>query len=323
MEHEFEPVLSVVVIGLNEEARLRSSLESVIACMPQGCDFEVFYIDSGSTDRSVEIASSIPGVEVLHLGSSQPSAARARNVGLRRARGQYVQLVDGDSVIQPGWIGTAVAALEGTPGIACVFGQCVEMFPEQSIYMRVCSLDWQIPPGDHRLCGGNAMWKMPVIAAHGFFDETLRLGEEPDLCYRVRQQGGRIVCIDAPMVKHDLGILRFGQYWKRAENSGKGYARVASRYWRNAEKLWLRELLRNFAEPLLWPVFFLTGWSLGGLPGALALLAGWWCARAVRIARYVRTRTANFADALLYGLHCQLVCVPLALGQVKAFLGSK
>lgn len=323
MQHNTKPLLSVVVIGLNEEARLKSSLESVFACKPQGYEFEVYYVDSGSTDRSVEVAGGIQGVEVLHLNSTQPSAAKARNAGLKRARGQYVQLVDGDSVIQPGWMDAALVVLERTPEIACVFGQCTEMFPEESIYMKVCGLDWHIPPGDHRFCGGNAMWRASVIAARGFFDETLRFGEEPDLCYRTRQQGGRIVCIDAPMVKHDLGILRFDQYWRRAENSGKAYARVASRYWRYTEKLWLREVLRNFAEPLIWVAIFLLGWWLGALPGGLALLAGWWCIRAVRIAYSVRSRTASFTDALMYGLHCQFARIPLALGQLKAFLGSR
>lgn len=322
MEHNTKPLLSVVVIGLNEEARLKSSLESVFTCRPKGYNLEVLYVDSGSTDRSIEIASRIQGIKVLHLNNAHPSAAKARNEGLRGLRGCYVQLVDGDSIVQPGWMDAALAVLERTPEIACVFGQCIEMFPEQSIYMKLCGLDWYIPPGDHRLCGGNAMWRMSIIAAHGFFDETLRLGEEPDLCYRVRQQGGRIVCIDAPMVTHDLGMHRFGQYWRRAETSGKGYIRVASRYWRNTEKLWLREVLRNFAEPLIWVVIFLFGWWLGALPGGLALLAGWWGIRAVQIGYTLRSRVANFTDALMYGLHCQFVCLPLAFGQLKAFFGS-
>lgn len=323
MERQNISLLSVVVIGLNEEARLKESLESVFRCRPEGYDLEVIYVDSGSIDRSVEIANAIQGVEVLHLNSAQPSAAKARNVGLRRARGRYVQLVDGDSVIQPRWMDAALAVLERTPEIACVFGQCIEMFPEQSIYMKVCELDWHIPPGDHRLCGGNAMWRMSIIAAQGFFDETLRLGEEPDLCYRVRQQGGRVVCIDAPMVKHDLGIVRFGQYWRRGEKSGKAYLGLASRNWRNREKLWLREVLRNFAEPLAWAAIFLLGWRLGGLAEGLLMLSGWWCIRGVWIGYAVRNRCRNFGDALMYGLHCQFLRLPLALGQLKACLGSK
>ncbi len=313
--------LSVVVIGLNEEARLQGALEAVFDTCPSHCELEVFYVDSGSKDRSVAIAEAMPGVQVLRLQTQQPSAAKARNLGLAQARGDYVQLIDGDSVLQAGWLGAAVQTLDANSGIACVFGQCVEAFPEQSIYMRVCGLDWHIPAGDHRLCGGNSMWRRDVIAAHGFFDEALQLGEEPDLCCRVRQQGHRIVCVDQPMVLHDLAMVTFKQYWKRGEATGKAYARVASRYWRLPEKMWLREVVRNFIEPLTWAVVVCLGAVIvGGALGGLMALLAWWLLRAAKIALSVRKRADGWLGACLYGLHCQFIRLPVVVGQVKGLL---
>lgn len=313
--------LSVVVIGLNEEARLRGALQAVFDTRPAHCELEVFYVDSGSKDGSVAIAEAMPGVQVLCLQTQRPSAAKARNLGLAHAHGDYVQLIDGDSVLQAGWLEAAVQMLEANSGIACVFGQCVEAFPEQSIYMRVCGLDWHIPAGDHRLCGGNSMWRRDVIAAHGFFDEALQLGEEPDLCYRVRQQGHRIVCVDQPMVLHDLAMVTFKQYWKRGEATGKAYARVASRYWRLPEKMWLREVVRNFIEPFLWAAVVLLGAVIvGGVGGGLLALLAWWLLRAAKIARAVRKRADGWLGACLYGLHCQFIRLPVVVGQVKGLL---
>lgn len=323
MSCDSQRLLSVVVIGLNEQDRLKASLDAIVGRRPKGYDLEVLYVDSGSTDRSVEIASAVPGVEVLHLNSGEPSAARARNVGLRRARGRYVQLVDGDSVIQPGWIDKALGILEREPEISCVFGRCIEMYPDQSVYMKVCGLDWHIPPGERRFCGGNSMWRMSVIAENDFFDEDIRVGEEPDLCYRVRHKGGRILCVDAPMVTHDLGMRRFGQYWNRGVNSGKGYASIATRFWRNPEKLWFREMLVNFAEPTAWLAIFLLGWHLFDWRGAAALIVAWWLMRALQIAYTVRKRKLGLGNALMYGLHCQFVRFPVAIGQLKALFGSR
>ena len=316
-------LLSVVVIGLNEQDRLKESLEAIFACRPERFDLEVIYVDSGSTDHSVEIASAVQGVEVLHLGSAERSAAKARNLGLRRARGCYVQLVDGDSVIQPGWLDIALATLAQRHDVCCVFGQCIEMYPEQSIYMKVCGLDWHIPAGEYRLCGGNALWRMSSIAQNGYFDEGLKAGEEPDLCYRVRQSGGKIVCVDAPMVTHDLGMRSFSQYWQRAVVSGKGYARVALRYWRSAEKLWLREFFSNFMEPALWAIVLAAGWYFGGYQGGVGLLIAWWGIRAAQIAYAMRGRNLDVASSLLYGLHCQLVRLPVAIGQFKSLFGLR
>lgn len=312
--------LSVVVIGLNEEARLQTALQAVFDTRPVGYMLEVFYADSGSKDRSIAIAEAMPFVQVLRLKASRPSAAKARNLGLAHARGQFVQLIDGDSVLQPGWLEAAVQTLEATPDVACVFGQCVEAFPDQSIYMKVCGLDWHISAGDHRLCGGNSMWRRDVIAAHGFFDEALQLGEEPDLCYRVRQQGHRIVCLDRPMVLHDLAMTNFKQYWNRGEATGKAYARVAARYWRLPEKMWLRETLRNFAEPLLWLLVTAIGsWFVGGW-GALGMLLVLWLLRAFKIAIGARARSSGWVAGMLYGLHCQFLRLPIVVGQVKGLL---
>jgi len=312
--------LSVVIIGLNEEARLGACIQAVLDTSPTGITLQVLYVDSGSRDASLAIARSFECVHVLELSNTAPSAAKARNLGLLHARGHFVQLLDGDSVVQPGWLDAGMAALRADSTLACVFGQCIEAYPDQSIYMRVCGLDWHIPAGDHRLCGGNSMWRRDVIAAHGFFDEALQLGEEPDLCYRVRQQGHRIVCLDRPMVLHDLAMTTFKQYWNRGEATGKAYARVAARYWRLPEKMWLRETLRNFAEPFLWILVAAIGAWLGGGWWALGALVGWWLLRALKIAIGARARSSGWAGGMLYGLHCQLMRLPVVVGQVKGLL---
>jgi glycosyltransferase involved in cell wall biosynthesis len=306
---------------LNEEMHLQSSLEAIFNCRPLGYEIEVLYVDSGSTDRSVEIAAAVRGVEVIHLNHPRPSAARARNAGLRRAKGEFVQLIDGDSVLQPGWLESALGLLERQRDVSCVFGRCIEMHPDQSIYMKVCGFDWYIPPGDRRFCGGNAMWRMSVITAHDYFNEELQVGEEPELCYRVRHTGGRIQCLDIPMVTHDLAMRRFSDYWNRGVSSGKGYAAIALRYWRNSEKMWLRETLVNFAEPTLWLMLLLFGWQLFGWVRTIAIIVTWWLLRSVQIAFTVRRRNIGWRSALMYGLHCQFVRVPVALGQLKTLLG--
>ena len=52
------PLLSVVIIGRNEGARLKRCLESVNAMHAIGGAVEVIYVDSASTDKSPELAAS-------------------------------------------------------------------------------------------------------------------------------------------------------------------------------------------------------------------------------------------------------------------------
>ena len=72
--------LGIVTIGRNEGDRLRRCLDSLV-----GRGLPVVYVDSNSTDGSVELARSL-GVSVVELDLSRPfTAARARNEGFRTA----------------------------------------------------------------------------------------------------------------------------------------------------------------------------------------------------------------------------------------------
>src|SRR5947209_3611892 len=104
--------LAVIAIGRNEGERLRRCLES---CRASGC--RVIYVDSNSSDQSVELARSL-GAEVVELDMSLPfSAARARNAGFERVDPviRFVQFVDGDCEIVAGWIERAARELEARP----------------------------------------------------------------------------------------------------------------------------------------------------------------------------------------------------------------
>jgi hypothetical protein len=167
------------------------------------------------------------------------------------------------------------------------------------------------------------MWRRAAITDAGLFDETLQVGEEPDLCYRVRQRGGRILCLDDAMVTHDLGMHRFSQYWRRSIASGRAYASIAMRFRRDPERMWMRETLVNFAEPALWLLIVLVGWQLFGGAVALTLLLAWWVLRACQVAYTLRNRNLAALTAVMYGIHCQFARLPAAIGQAKALMSTR
>ena len=61
---------------------------------------------------------------------------------------------------------------------------------------------------------------------------------------------------------------------------------------------------------------------LGGVGVGVAALLAFWLLRAGKIALATRNRTNGFWRAWLYGLHCQLVRVPVAIGQIKVLLNG-
>ncbi|WP_318527931.1 glycosyltransferase family A protein [Defluviimonas sp. WL0075] len=219
------PSVAAVIIGRNEGARLVACLASVAPHVPQ-----IVYVDSGSTDRSVEEARRA-GAQVVELDMSRPfTAARARNAGLAALQDgpevQFVQFIDGDCRLAPGWIDTAAAFLSANPATVAVCGCLHELDVQASIYNRLCDWEWDTPIGRADACGGIAMMRQEAVAGVGGFREDLIAGEEPDLCQRLIARGGGIWRIDASMGYHDAAIYRFSQWWRRNVRAGHAFAEV-------------------------------------------------------------------------------------------------
>jgi glycosyltransferase involved in cell wall biosynthesis len=311
-------VLSVVVIGRNEGERLSRCLESISHMRPPPGSIEVIYVDSGSTDGSLERALQFKA-KVKRLESANPCAAAARNVGWRVAKAPIIFFLDGDTVLESNFVADAIAELDD-PNVAVVFGNRREIKPKASIYNRVLDLDWNGPAGFVEFCGGDALMRREVLESVGGFDERLIAGEEPEMCRRIRALGFTILHVDRPMTGHDLAMTRFSQYWRRAVRSGYAYAEVSARFRNTDLPLWDRKARRNIVHGagLLGiiagaPLCSIAFHSPIPIATAVAIIA----VLAIRTALKFRWKTDDPAAILLFGLHSHLVQIPLLFGQLK------
>ena len=217
--------VGVVVIGRNEGERLKRCLASILA-QHQG---PVVYVDSGSSDGSVEHAHSV-GVEVVDLDMTQPfTMARGRNAGLNYLVKNYpdcefVQFVDGDCEIISGWISVAYKFLLANPKTITVCGNRMERYPEATLYNKLINMEWQGTEGEVKACGGDAMYRVAPLARVKGFNESMIAGEEGDLCLRLRALGFVINRLDIPMTLHDANMHHFTEWWLRAVRCGHAYA---------------------------------------------------------------------------------------------------
>lgn len=223
--------LGVVVIGRNEGARLERCLESIDSKCAK-----VVYVDSGSTDNSVETAHRY-GAEVVNLDTSIPfCAARARNMGYQRLvesslQLDFIQFIDGDCEIISDWLTFAIDSLIKLPEHAVVTGWLWEKHPETSIYNRLANLEWNFTgAGDVDAVGGIFMIRRQAFDGIGGFDPTIAAGEEPELCQRLIRKGWRIAKLSHAMAQHDLAMTKFGQWWLRMMRNGYGSMDVARRF---------------------------------------------------------------------------------------------
>jgi hypothetical protein len=261
--------LGIVVIGRNEGSRLVRCLESV------GFAHALrVYVDSGSTDGSIDSARTLGADVVILDADCSFTAARARNAGFRRLREsgdqlRTVQFIDGDCEIEPGWLEAGMRVFERDPTCAVVCGLLRERQPEASIYNRLADLEWRRDCGEIAYCGGIFMVRADVFERVGMFDPRIAAGEEPDLCCRIRQAGFRIVRIDYPMATHDLHMTRFSQWWRRSVRGGYGALKLTC-FGPEVSRGVFRRQVRS---ALAWG----GGLPLAALLGTvLATVAGWW-----------------------------------------------
>jgi exopolysaccharide biosynthesis WecB/TagA/CpsF family protein len=312
--------VGLVAIGRNEGQRLRQCLLSVIDRVDR-----IVYVDSGSTDGSVELARSL-GVHVVELDLSIPfTAARARNTGWQRLLEldptiDLVQFVDGDCEVVDGWLSQAQEVLDRDPGVVVVCGRRRERFPSATVYNRICDIEWNTPIGEAKACGGDALIRVSALQQVGGYNPNLIAGEEPEMCVRLRQQGGRILRLDAEMTLHDAQMTRFGQWWKRSVRAGHAFAEGAWMHGAPPEKHWVKDSRSIWLWGLIIPVLILaTAWVTKGLSLVLLLL---YPLMGYKIYRYLKKTGLSSRLARLYAFFCIIGKFPQVQGQLQFLLNK-
>jgi glycosyltransferase involved in cell wall biosynthesis len=118
------PLVSVIMIFLDEERFIAQAIESVLAQSYQ--DWELLLVDDGSMDRSTGIARDYctrhpARIRYLeHPGHARHGTAASRNLGLAAARGEYVAFLDADDLYLPSRIESHVQVLRRWPEVAAV-----------------------------------------------------------------------------------------------------------------------------------------------------------------------------------------------------------
>lgn len=283
MSTDTTPDIAVVVIGRNEGARLVASLASLQGIVPR-----IVYVDSGSTDDSLQAARDA-GAQVVELDLSIPfTAARARNAGFDALDPvpEFVQFIDGDCIVEPGWIASGAKALMQHVDIGIVTGWRAEIYPDASVYNGLVDFEWHRPAGDIEACGGDMMVRASVFQDVGGFNPHVIAAEDDEFCTRVRKANWRVHRLPVQMTRHDADMHRFGQWWQRAVRTGHGFAQVGALH----PGYFLRARQRVLFYGALLPVI-----------GILALLIWPWLLLAVvglYAASYVRTVQGLLAAGL-------------------------
>lgn len=197
--------VTVGIKALNEETHIADCLASAVAAVePFGG--EVVLADSGSTDRTLEIARGFPVRVVQFANLSERGCGAGAQLAFQHARGEYFYLLDGDMVLAPGFLEQGIAFLEANPRVAGVGGLVREMNTQGEgfqIRARTVARDpnWLPGPVDRLDCGG--LYRTDAVREAGWFaDRNLHAFEEFDLAARLQARGWTLARIGEAAVDH-------------------------------------------------------------------------------------------------------------------------
>lgn len=106
--------LSIIILCWNDRKVITDCLRSIFA-NTHSTEFEVIVSDNGSTDGSIEfIRSTYPTVHVIENGRNL-RFAKANNVGIRASRGEYVLILNPDTIIHEGTLDRTVSLADRHP----------------------------------------------------------------------------------------------------------------------------------------------------------------------------------------------------------------
>jgi glycosyltransferase involved in cell wall biosynthesis len=114
-------LVSVIIKALNEERHIEAAVRSALAAVGP-LRGEVILADSGSTDRTIEIARQFPIAIVQLANLSERRCGIGPQLGYQLARGRFVYILDGDMELDPAFLPAALAAMQAEARLGGVGG---------------------------------------------------------------------------------------------------------------------------------------------------------------------------------------------------------
>lgn len=274
------PLVSIVIPVYNRAREIGDCLEVVLSLNHQAARREIIVVDDGSTDDTVAVVRHYP-VNLLVQPCNRGQSA-ARNAGVRAARGEIIALLDSDCIADPDWLKELLPYFRDSR-VALVGGYVGSFFRESWLdrYEEVQSplnMGREVAFGttaasDFYVPTCNVLIRKDAYLEVGGLDESLRLGEDVDLCWRLKEKGRRLLYVPCGQVRHKHRN-RFREFLARRFDYGTSEAFLFSRHGQVKKRFPWKPAALGFLSCCC--LGLLKGaWLLWPLAGLLAASEAW------------------------------------------------
>ena len=208
-----QALVSVVIPVYNGERFVAEAVDSALA--QDHLNKEILVIDDGSSDRSLDILAQYGNaIRVISVRNGGP--ARARNLGMSEARGEYIAFLDADDVWARSKLAAQVAHMQASPATGACY-TAWHVWPADAAGQWHRPAGWRDDLGAAQAVPGRSGWiygelllecclltttvmvRTSVARAEGEFDVELPVGEDYDYWLRLSQRAciDRLDCVSA------------------------------------------------------------------------------------------------------------------------------
>ena len=280
------PLVSIIIVNYNGKDWLADCLESLRrVTYPHR---EVLMVDNASTDGSVEILNGFPEVQLL-ASAENLGFAGGNNLAIKQARGEYLLLLNSDTVVRPNFLDPIVDYLQRHPRVGIV--QSKMLLSRHSGVLDVCGSfltafgylyhygywkqDAEKYSRNHAMftakgaCMTLRRDLIPRVGNYLFNRDYFCFYEETDFCHRAWLAGYETHFVAGSVIEHLHGAT--AEQSQRKSFVLDLYLRnQACSLLSNLSIAWLLRILPGYA------VLFLGGLVLGLLTGRFSLARSHW-----------------------------------------------
>ncbi|MGE0572234.1 MAG: glycosyltransferase family 2 protein [Dehalococcoidia bacterium] len=280
--------VDIIVVSFNSGEFLDGCLDSIGTGASAGLAINILVVDNASTDGTPDRveARTEPWIR-LKRNEGNLGFAAAANIGIRETRGEYILLLNPDTVLSPDAVRAAVTFLQETDDAAIVSPKlvlqggaidpgCHRGFPTPwASFTYLAGLEKFFPKV--RLFNGYHRWDLPLDEVHavdavsgafmlfrrslvdriGLFDERFFMyAEDVDFCMRAKQAGGRVYYDPRQEVVHikgtSTGIKRHSDHISQANLETR--KRALNAFYDSTKLFYDKHYAEGNPRPLKWAV---------------------------------------------------------------------
>lgn len=223
--------LSVIIVSWNLKDDLVACLMSLLENRPQA-DFETIVVDNASTDGTVDLLKKHFADVIVVANTENRGFAAANNQAVKIAKGQYIILLNPDTIVHPYCLENLITILDKNPEVGMCGPRLIDtdgatyssvgyiptfrsllysktVFRSFGIFrshykkLTVNDFDYDKQADVEQLSGAALMVRRSILEEIGLMDEDFFLYyEDADLCLRIRKAGWKIAYVPEAVITH-------------------------------------------------------------------------------------------------------------------------